>query len=503
MRNAEFLTCRNRQTSPVRNSAVFDRLIAVAGVLAAAALPATQGHAGETALGPLLLSESALRDARSRAEALQPVAYAAEPTREPGYGIAAAEVLGFQYLLNRFDNAFVGDEYNVSGSSIRRNLRRSWVEDQDPFAINQIGHPYQGSMYYGFARSAGIGFWGSFAYTFAGSAVWEIAGETTPPSRNDQFTTSLAGTFLGESLYRLANLVLEQGPPGMWRELAAAAISPPTGLNRHLFPDRFGAILNSRNPALFSRLQLGASGTLKSDVGPSTELKRNEAIADYLLEYGMPGKPGYQYERPFDYFSFQARASSVRGIESIHNRGLILGVPYGAGDRYRGVWGLYGSYDYLSPQLFRLSSTALSLGTTGTWRPGPAVAIHGTVTAGAGFTSTNTVRAVQRDNNYGFAPQMQVSLRMTLADAISFDVSARKYFAGRIAEYPAGGKDRVLRADASLTYRVRDHHAISLKYISSRRETALPPSGDRSQRRDTLGIYYTYLPDAGFGGARW
>ena len=30
------------------------------------------------------------------------------------------------------------------------------------------------------------------------------------------------------------------------------------------------------------------------------------------------------------------------------------------GKDYRGIWGLYGSYDYISPQTFRISSTALS-----------------------------------------------------------------------------------------------------------------------------------------------
>ncbi|MCK9389946.1 MAG: DUF3943 domain-containing protein [Syntrophales bacterium] len=45
--------------------------------------------------------------------------------------------------------------------------------------MNQLLHPYQGSIYYGLARSAGLSFWESSAYTFAGSFLWETAGETT------------------------------------------------------------------------------------------------------------------------------------------------------------------------------------------------------------------------------------------------------------------------------------------------------------------------------------
>ena len=119
-----------------------------------------------------------------------------KPDREPrDYALPALEILGFDFLLNRFNHAFSGSrDYDVSGASIRRNLRSSWVTDRDPFHINQFGHPYQGSMYHGFARSAGFGFWESLGYTFVGSIGWEIFGENTPPSRNDQVASGIGGS---------------------------------------------------------------------------------------------------------------------------------------------------------------------------------------------------------------------------------------------------------------------------------------------------------------------
>src|SRR5688572_2581157 len=147
---------------------------------------------------------------------------AARADEEPdkSYAIPAVEIVVFDFLLNRFDNAYFGCcDYRVTSDTVRRNLRSSWVEDRDPFAVNQIGHPYQGSMYHTFARSAGLGYWESAAYTFLGSAFWEIAGETTPPSRNDQITTGIGGSFLGEALFRMASLVLEKDYlHGSWRE---------------------------------------------------------------------------------------------------------------------------------------------------------------------------------------------------------------------------------------------------------------------------------------------
>src|SRR3954469_6567906 len=255
------------------------------------------------------------------------------------YAIPAAEILVFQYLLNRFDRRAYGADYGSNLSTVRRNLRSHWVVDNDPFKVNQFLHPYAGSMYYGFARSAGLNFWESLGYSFAGSAIWEIAGETTLPSRNDQIATGIAGSFLGESFYRMASLLLEQSDgPQLWRELAAAAISPPMALNRYGFGDRFSALLNSHSPVYYSRLQIGTSGTTQNDPGASSGVKRGELQADFSLDYGLPGKPGYTYDRPFDYFSFQVTGSSANVVESLSNRGLLFGRSYDVGDRYRGIW---------------------------------------------------------------------------------------------------------------------------------------------------------------------
>gem|GEM_PF-4127272 len=46
--------------------------------------------------------------------------------------------------------------------------------------------------------------------------------------------------------------------------------------------------------------------------------------------------------------------------DSMNNCRYRLGMDYKAGDSYRGIWGLYGGYDYISPHIFRVSSTSLS-----------------------------------------------------------------------------------------------------------------------------------------------
>lgn len=96
-------------------------------------------------------------------------------------------------------------------------MRSNWIVDNDPFKFNQLGRPYQGATYHGFARSAGLDYWESLGYTFVGSALWEIAGETPPPSKNDQIMTGIGSTFLGEALFRMSSLILEKGDgPRLW-----------------------------------------------------------------------------------------------------------------------------------------------------------------------------------------------------------------------------------------------------------------------------------------------
>src|SRR5262245_46674643 len=293
-----------------------------------------------------------------------------EIEKNKSYVIPALGIVGFDLLVNQF-NRHVTDEptADVTFDSIRDNLHSGWVVDNDPFQVNQLGHPYQGSMYHGFARSAGLNYWQSLLYTFAGSMFWEIAGETSRPSRNDQISTGIGGTFLGEPLFRIANLILERsnGRPSFWRETGAALVSPATGFNRLAFGDRFDTPYSSRNAIFFSRFQFGFMGTAQDSRGTSGAVDQNEASADFMMEYGLPGKPGYEYSRPFDYFNFQATASSANVFENVMSRGLLIGKPYEAGEGYRGVWGLYGSYDYIAPQTFRVSGTALSLGTSAQW----------------------------------------------------------------------------------------------------------------------------------------
>jgi hypothetical protein len=444
------------------------------------------------------------------AAASAPASASAAPGPPKSYLIPAAEIIGFDFLLNRYDHAFSGSsDYDVSWHSIRRNLGGPWVTDNDPFNVNQFGHPYQGSLYHGAARSAGLDYWESSAATFLGSAGWEIFGEQTPPSKNDQIASGIAGSFLGEPLFRMAHLLLKNKSdvPYHWREWAAAAISPPTVLNRYLFGTRFDASFDDHDPVYYGRLRLGTNHVERADIGSSTGVKRNDAQIDLALDYGLPGQRGYTYTRPFDYFSVQAVLSSAHGVESLVSRGLLFGTDYAAGDSLRGIWGLYANYDYLAPQIFNLSTTALSLGTTAQWWVSREVALQGTWLIGIGYSAASTSRAQtitsgERNYHYGVAPRLGLALRLVAGARASIDLDAQKYYVGRIANRDAG-RDDISHVDTALTWRLHGRHAIGVKYVWSHRDASYPIVGDRRQTLATVGVYYTLLGLDTFGTVDW
>jgi hypothetical protein len=289
------------------------------------------------------------------------------------YLIPALEIPLFLLALNGYDRIAYSDQeengekvYDTNFSTFWDHVVDGpWGVDTDAFDTNQFMHPYQGSMYQGFARSAGLNYWESLLYTNLGSFLWETAGETTDPSINDQFASGIGGSFFGEALFRMAGLVLEGdgGKPGFWQELGATILSPPTGINRFAFGNRFKPIFPSHNPATFSRGQLGVSlKTHENDESSANNNIGTEATASFTLAYGLPGKPGYSYKRPFDYFHFEfiTLGNVNNPFDDIMIRGFLLGKDYEVGNSYRGIWGLYGGYDYISPQIFRVSSTSLS-----------------------------------------------------------------------------------------------------------------------------------------------
>ena len=423
------------------------------------------------------------------------------------YFLPAVEIPAYLLLLNQYDRHFVEPTavYQTTFETFWQHVTDPhWVIDNDQFSVNQFLHPYGGSIYYGLARSTGLNFWESFLYSSAGSYLWEMGGETTDPSINDMIATPIGGSFMGEPFFRMASLLLEteDGRTGFWRELGAAVISPPTGLNRLAFGNKFDAVFPSHQPATFVRLQLGGTLTSSSQ-NVSSSVKEHGAVGDFTFTYGLPGKPGYSYTRPFDYFDFHVTAVTANTLESLNTRGLLLGRTYESNDATRGVWGLFGSFDYISPQVFRVSSTALSLGTTWQSWLSRMVALQGTALAGAGYGAAGSIqRTEERDYHYGATPQGLLALRLIFGDRAMIDVTGREYYVSSLLASEQG-EENMLRGEGSFTLRVLGQHGVALRYLISHRDAHYPTVEYRDQTVETISLMYVFLGGSGFGAVEW
>jgi hypothetical protein len=243
-----------------------------------------------------------------------------------------------------------------------------------------------------------------------------------------------------------------------------------------------------------------------TDKGYDSFVNKNEATADYSIAYGLPGKPGYTYHRPFDYFHFEfsTLAKSTNPFDNIMLRGLLFGKDYEAGDAYRGIWGLYGGYDYISPHVFRVSSTSASFGTTYQWWLSRSIALQGSALGGIGYAAAgNVAQTGERDYHFGIAPQGLLALRLVFDEIVMFDLTERVYYiSGRGGNDP-GGRENINRINMGFTFHIYGRHALGLQYIASTRNAVYPDRPSSHQSLGTFSLVYTLLGNSGFGPVEW
>jgi hypothetical protein len=468
-------------------------------------------------------------ETRAQGIASAPVAMRRASPRDTTGGrssaISTGEIAAFLALLNAYDRvAYANDVqdgqkvYSSTLSSTWEHLRQQrWVHDQDPFNVNQFAHPYQGATMYGAARSSGHGFFTSLLQSNLGSFAWKMAGETDPPSINDMITTGQAGSLLGEALYRMADLVLKDVPaegPHRWHSYLADVISPPTALNRRVFGDRFKRELPDTAPATSWQVRIGATkDALSRDYSAPGTLLRRDATVEIWMSYGLPGKAGYEYTRPLDYFDFEMSmlSNSSNPIENVTIRSLLKGTKTAPTSSSRGIWGLYGSYDYISPYLFRVSSTAVSLGTTRqTWLSSN-LALQGSLLGGVGYGAAGSTTVIPstptnaeiRDYHFGVTPQGLATLRFILGDRAMIDMAAREYYVSGLGSDDTQGSETIFRGNLGVNVRAVGGHTFGVRFVSSTRDARYGALPNKKLSEGTVTIAYSFLGGNHFSAVKW
>ena len=424
-----------------------------------------------------------------------------------GIGILEGPIL-YSIVQNRFAYHF-GDPavYDVSWDNFTNHLDGPWWYDQDQFATNQFGHPYEGSMYYTAPRSLGLSFYESFLISELGSFLWETAGETEPPSVNDQITTPIAGSILGEVLFRLSGRVVDAMSPGFWRELAATAVSPFTGLNRQVFGEYRARGFNDQPWFGQMRLSLAAAGRATSD---GAEVRDATGAVSFAVR-AQNGNPGsdWEFRGPFDHYDAAAslvidkNATDKKALGNLTMRGLVLADDYGEG-RSRGLWGLMAAYDYITPGSFRASSSNVSIGTVTQLPFTQDLALQGTAYLGVGYGAggSSAEPAGKRDYHFGLQGVSLVEARLLWGDRGLLRLAGRSYYISSKVTPETDSFELIHYGEVEALWRFAGPHALSVTAIGARRRAQYPDVPDVRSRASELAVSYVLVNDRFFGVGR-
>jgi hypothetical protein len=423
---------------------------------------------------------------------------------EVSYLVPALEIASLNLGFNAFVRMGGADYAQISPRSMWRNVGGGWDWDDDYFTTNQFRHPYMGALFYTSARSNRVGFWGSAAYAFMGSLMWEVLMETERPSLNDQISTPLGGVILGEAMHRFSNALLwnEGYAPEWWRQGLSALVSPMSALNRNVLGTSSRV---AEPPPSYSSIGIGYN--MFSDDSSRNGMSRSRLLNQLHLalsaSYGLPGSTDFEPDDPMDHLDVVAEVdvSEDDVFATLFMRGLAKGRTYGEG-RLRGLWGVFTSYDFFNPDRLRVGAISIGLGTSAQVRVGDKGFVQGTaIYSAVPFGAAGTLDSTDIAKNYHWGPgsSQLFEVRIGRADTGAVKLTSRTFeILGAVFNE---GTELVSYTTLSGQLSIWGRHSIGAELVGSvRRATFDDESLNLTDTGAQARIFYTLVSDTTFGG---
>ncbi len=337
--------------------------------------------------------------------------------------------------------------YDVIGfNSFAHNFQHGWQWDNGTFQMKFFNHPFHGNLNFNAGRSNGYNYFQSALFAFGGSAMWEQLLENGPPNQNDLYTTTVSGSFIGETLYRISSLFLDDritGSARVVRELIASIIDPVRAFNR-LLQGKMGRVTSKE---VYQKEPLDITvytGLSNVNNGSNFWKGINGAMADISLAYGNPYEK--RFRKPFDYFSGRADISIGRGNKWLDNL-IGFGILSGQNFQFKNqtmLIGVYQHYDYWNNKSFEIGASAFSAGITHKINFTKKTNIESQINIGviplAGINSPN-VQVEER--NYDFSGGINGKFESTLDAGGIMNFTLSYYFYGLHTYVGAAGNNIV------------------------------------------------------------
>jgi hypothetical protein len=333
------------------------------------------------------------------------------PVPEPGLRrpwMAGLEVVGLNLGVWALDRYVLDRDYaRVGFSSWAYNFRHGFIFDPDTFGMNFFSHPYSGANYFNAARSLGLNFWQSVPYTFGGSLLWEMFAENQQPSVNDLVMTTSGGVLLGEMLFRLSSLVLDDTATGaarVGREALALLIDPVRGLNRLIYGDAFRTSSVNRQFQPPVHGAFGFRGYYVSETSKLSDLRFSPGVEfEFIYGESTPFQPA---RGPFDLMFLNTSIRHIRSkiVFNLNAYALLYGNEFFTVTGQRHLLGFFQNFDFINNELIELGGSSLTAGIDSTYPLGSGLDLRVTAQLGAmlfGASNNKYTQVEERDYNYG------------------------------------------------------------------------------------------------------
>jgi len=389
------------------------------------------------------------------------------------YLLPAAETFGLNlFVWASLRYIMQADYARIGTRTMSNNLKTGFVWDTDDFWTNQFSHPYHGGLYFTLARSSGLNFWNSLVYPVGGSLMWELFMENEPPSINDFIITPTSGIILGEITYRISSLIINDSKTGWartWREIAATAICPMHGFNRHVLGIKQNPHAPPSEHPFSATLSIGANGVFFD-----RKLSKREPhmFIGYGMEYGDLFSVGIN-NKPFDYFitSTDIILSRNNLIVEIFGSGMLWSKNLNFAGSDDGILGVFTDFDYLHNAVYKLSATSISgkminnYKLSGLFDLSTVASLTGIILGGT--NSLHTEEELGRDYNLGPGLNTEIETGVTVADIGSVYLKWQHYWLHTISG--ADGDEFLMFITLSASLNITSHVSFNIEYLQYNR----------------------------------
>jgi len=392
-----------------------------------------------------------------------------------------------------------GYGFRVSGETIKNNLQNGFEWDDNSFSANNFRHPYQGAQYHGVARGNGYDFYESSLWSFFGAWEFEYAGEAHHPSYNDWINTAVGGIALGEVLFRLQNMVLDNTATGSeraWREIGGLAVHPLREVNRLVTGEAFDV---HQNPADRFPSSLGGELVIGTRTIGEERLWEENVTKAFLSFDAKYGDPYDDIRKPYEAFQFGAQVTfdnKPRGLARLEASGVIASADVYKSDVAQHVLSAVQLFDYFDNEAYTYGGQTIGVNYRSRFWRGDLFEARTTVGLGAillGASRSDYFNISGREYDYGPGAGYGVSVEFARRGRTILGVSHNGFWIHSVNGTNSDHYNNVSRFRLDLP--AKQFFSAGVEYVLFHSERIYADYDDVSTRNPELKLYLSWLMD--------